>query len=146
MKKILLISTVFVLIIACSKDKFQTKPQISIKSYNTKVVQSNQNLEITFVYTDKEGDLGNGQFVYYPIRLNINTLPVGTGYVDSVVNVISGDLPNIDKGDINLALPWVDLHKSNAENDTILLKFVVVDRAGNRSDTLTSDRLVILKN
>lgn len=144
MKKVFLISAVFVLLLACSKDKFQTKPQISIKAYSTKELAIGQTMDITFTYTDKEGDLGDGKFIYYVKRQNIKPADNGAVYPDSVVNTISPDLPNIDKGDINLHFSYFDLKLSNVESDSVLIKFQVVDRAGNRSDTITSDKLVIV--
>lgn len=146
MKKLFLIGAVVVLFLACSKDKFQTKPQISIKAYSNKSreVTPNQNLDITFSYTDKEGDIGTGRLLYYPTRLNIIPLANGDKYLDSVIYQIP-DLPDYDKGDINFAMRWNDFHKSDTENDTLLIKFQVEDRAGNRSDTISSDVLVVLK-
>ncbi len=132
------------LLIACNKNSFQTKPQITAKSTNGNVVPVGSDLVIDLVFTDKEGDLGKGKFVYIPKRLNRRGLPSNITPYDSVLNTLP-DFPNKDKGELEIRLNYNFLHKSDIENDTILFKFVAVDRAGNKSDTLTSDKFVILK-
>ena len=133
-----------IFIVACNKDKFQTKPQIEIDSYNTKELPSNASLIINLKFTDKEGDLGQGQFTYIPERLNMRGLPPSVpGY--SPVNLPIPEFSDHNKGAFELKLEWKNLHKSDRENDTIRLQFVAVDREGNSSDTVQSDQLVILR-
>lgn len=133
-----------IFLVACDKDKFETKPQIEIDSYNTKELPAGADLIINLKFTDKEGDLGQGQFTYIPVRLNKRGLP------PSVPNYTPVDLSipefsDHNKGEFELKLEWKNLHKSDRENDTINLKFVAVDREGNSSDTIQSDQLVILR-
>jgi hypothetical protein len=133
-----------VVLLSCDKDKFETKPQIEIDSYNTKELPAGADLIINLKFTDKEGDLGQGQFTYIPVRLNKRGLP------PSVPNYTPVDLSipefsDHNKGEFELKLEWKNLHKSDRENDTINLKFVAVDREGNSSDTIQSDQLVILR-
>lgn len=133
-----------IVLVACDKDKFETKPQIEIDSYNTKELPAGADLIINLKFTDKEGDLGQGQFTYIPERLNKRGLP------PSVPNYTPVDLSipefsDHNKGEFELKLEWKNLHKSDRENDTINLKFVAVDREGNSSDTIQSDQLVILR-
>lgn len=54
---------------ACDKDKFQTKPQIKIESQNYDFVPRNQDLKITFSFTDKEGDVDDS---LYLVRTRLN--------------------------------------------------------------------------
>jgi hypothetical protein len=145
MKKLVIITTLFVGLISCNKDKFQTKPQISIKSYNTKAVQPAQELIVTLNYTDKEGDLADGKLVYIPRRLNRRPIPGGGSIIDSVSNLLASDFPDTDKGELQLRLDHAVLKTTATENDTLLFRFVLVDRAGNKSDTVTSDNIVILQ-
>lgn len=130
-------------LVACDKDKFETKPQIEIDSYNTKVLPPHADLIINLKFTDKEGDLGNGSFTYIPTRLNRRRLPAGQEYSDVTETI--PEFSDHNKGELELRLAWRDLHKSDLENDTINIKFVAVDRAGNTSDTVQSDQLVILR-
>ena len=144
MKKIIAFLITACAIAACSKDKFKTVPQVSIDSYNTKVVGTDQTLNINVKFTDKEGDLSNGKFVYIQQRTNLRPPPPNTGYPDSVINTIP-TFPDNTQGDFQVSLPWRFLHLSDLENDTLVFRFVVVDRAGNKSDTLNSDQIVILR-
>jgi hypothetical protein len=145
MKKLVIIATIFIAFLSCNKDKFQTKPQISIKSYNTKALPPSQELVIKLNYTDKEGDLANGRLMYIPKRLNRRPIPNGGTIIDSVPNALAPDFPDTDKGELELRLDHAVLKTIADENDTLLFRFVLVDRAGNKSDTVTSDNIVILK-
>jgi hypothetical protein len=131
--------------LSCGKDKFKTQPQIEIKSINNDVIARDQTLTIQLRFTDKEGDLADGQFVYIPKRLNTRPLLPTVPNYDSVKLVIP-KFPDETDGEFSLSLPWLNLHKSDTENDTITMRFVVVDRANNKSDTVGTDKLVILKN
>src|SRR5687767_10883115 len=61
-------------LVACDKDKFQTKPTISIKSVNTEVVPLNGDFIINLECTDKEGDVQDSVIVIKR-RLNKRTRP-----------------------------------------------------------------------
>jgi hypothetical protein len=145
MKFSFLLPLAFLTIFAsCNKGKFTTRPQITIKSYSKKSIGNGQNLTINLQFTDKEGDIGNGEFVYIPKRLNKRPLLPTIPDYDSVRLVVP-TFPDETQGEYILSLPWINLHKSDQENDTIFMRFVVVDRAFNKSDTVNSDQLVILK-
>jgi len=63
-------------ITACHKDKFQTKPTISVKEINTTDVPApDGTLRITLECTDKEGDEGGGQLTYVRVRTNSTAIP-----------------------------------------------------------------------
>jgi hypothetical protein len=142
MKKIILFLSVCFLL-ACDKDKFETKPHIEIESYNTKELPPNANLVMNLNFTDKEGDLGNGQFTYIPVRINRRRLPQDQDYVPIPLPI--PEFNDHNKGEFELKIEWKFLHKSDRENDTINFKFVAVDREVNSSDTVTSDQVVILR-
>ena len=136
---------IIAVVASCGKDKFKTQPQIEIKSINKKTIGRQDILTIRLRFTDKEGDLANGKFVYIPKRLNIRPLPPTIPTYDSVRLPIP-TFPNENDGEFDLELAWINLHKSDIENDTITMRFVVVDRGNNKSDTVSTDKLVILKN
>ena len=142
MKKFILFLPVC-LLFACGKDSFETKPQMEIDAYNTKTLPPNADLVINLKFTDKEGDLTNGQFTYLPVRLNRRGLPPSVPNY-SPVNVPIPEFNDHNKGEFELKVQWKFLHKSDRENDTIRIKFIATDRAGNISDTVESDQLVIL--
>ena len=127
---------------SCGKGSFETKPQIKIKSISGNVVPVNGNLNINLSYTDKEGDLSEGIIFYKPKRLNIR--PYTPDYVP--VTSTLPEYPKNPEGEIQLTFLWQNLHKSDQENDTISIRFAVTDKAGHASDTITTDKIVILKN
>ena len=140
-----LIASLAILLIACTKDKFATKPRIEIKSYNSKEIPLHGQLTIRLNYFDKEGDLGTGDF--FAARIRQNALPLGSSDAnrpDTLVYPLP-DFPVKDKGEILLQLNYDDfLKESLTRNDTIVFRIAVADKAGNKSDTITSDRIVIL--
>ena len=144
MKKIIVIAIVVSALAACSKDKFKTQPQISIYSYNTKVIGPNDHMIIQLKYTDKEGDLGDGQLTYIPIRTNLRKLPADKAPLPDSTNIPK--YPNTNTGFVQLDLPWSSLHQDYIrENDTIYFRFVARDLAGNKSDTVNSEPVVFLQ-
>jgi hypothetical protein len=152
MKKLLLIGFACALALACSKDKYQNKPQISIKSINTSVVPIGGNLDIILSYTDKQGDLGDDTVFVRKIRVNNRVVAT----IRDTLFLHIPNFPNNPKGDIELNLDYqLDvISASNPpaipgtnpvqyESDTLVLKIAVKDRGGNTSDTLTTGKIVV---
>jgi len=153
MKKLLIAGFVLIVLFACNKDKFQTKPQISLKSLSTKVVPVGGNLIVTLSYTDKEGDISDTLF-FKKERLNKRVVPT---LRDSIKYPIP-DFPAYDKGEIGLALRYEDHLKSAqaapsipgsnppaVESDTLNIKIWIHDKAGNSSDTVSTGPVVIIR-
>lgn len=146
MKRILLMLIVVFVIVACSKDKFQTRPMITIAGYNSKIINTNQQLQINLNYTDKEGDIGGGGYFIYRIRLNQKPLSaVDNIQADTIISTIPA-MPNESKGQLTVSLDYSYLLQSTTESDTMIFKIAITDLAGNKSDTLTTDKIVALKN
>jgi len=154
MKKILLIIAIaLTAMIACNKDKFQTKPQVKVKDYNSKEIGLNVPLVITLEVTDKEGDVDDSLFVIRQ-RLNIkNTAPVATykfdvpAFPDKSTAEFQINFPfstSLVAGLNRIQIPNTDPRKY--EIDTLIFKFVVKDKAGNVSDTATSDRIYVKRD
>lgn len=146
MNKLLIAGLALTVLIACNKDKFQTKPQISIKDYNSKEISQGGNLEVRLNYTDKEGDVGQGSFFGARLRQNIRPLALTDNDQLDTLRYSLPEMPDIDKGVIVMKLDYNFLKESLTENDTIVFKIAIKDRAGNASDTLTTDRLIIKKD
>lgn len=139
------VALMMVVILSCRKDKYQTRPQIKIKSISNKVISPSETLSITLEYTDKEGDLSQDTLLSIRNRLNRRKLPTGSANPDTLHNYIP-KFPEKSKGEFDVSFQWANyLHQSDLENDTILFKFVVKDRKGNVSDTVSTDRIVILR-
>ena len=152
MRAILIILTVTLIVLACSKDDFETKPQIDIKSASPKVVPQNGNMIIDLDFTDKEGDL---HAVYiWKVRLNQLKRPTVR---DSIPPRLIPEFPKNQKGELELNLTYQD-HLLSAQSprrdpitgrlepDTLNMKFVVKDKAGNVSDTAFLNNIVILRD
>jgi hypothetical protein len=138
---------VLVLLVACGKDKFETKPRIEIKSYNDKTIARNNGneLRITLNYYDKEGDLSEGDFFAVRNHLNVKPLNPSTEDKSDTLRYQLPKFPDIDHGEIVFQIGYDFLKESLSENDTITFRFAVADRGSHKSDTITSAKLVILK-
>ena len=138
------------ILFACGKDKFETKPQLRIKSVNPSTVPVNGSIRFVIEFTDKEGDVTDS-FLVKKERLNIRKVPTN---LDSFWTQIP-DFPESSKGEIVVDLDYQTiLSASNPptipgssppqkESDTLVLKFIAKDKAGHTSDTVTSKQIVV---
>lgn len=139
-------------LIACNKDKFQTKPTISIKSINNEVVPQNGTFIITLECTDKEGDVEDSLIlikkrlnrrvvttVRDTLRFKIPTFPANSRTEIQAV---------LDYQNILSALNPPNIPGSNPlqrEVDTLVLRMAVRDKAGNTSDTVESRQIYVIR-
>src|SRR5438552_14491297 len=86
-----LLAIIFLLgsVVACNKDKYNTKPSLSLKSISTHVVPVNGNLIVDFEFTDKEGDVSNKLFLK---KIRNNKRQVST-----IRDTITLDVPSFPK-------------------------------------------------
>lgn len=137
-------------ILACSKDKFETKPQLKFKSKNTDIVSVNGSLRIILEFTDKEGDVNDSLLV---VRQRLNrrgpvTMPASPYPIPK--------FPATKKGEFEVTLEYqfglifglsplriIGSNPAQNEPDTLNLKFVARDKAGNKSDTLTVEKIIV---
>jgi hypothetical protein len=154
MQKLVLYGTLALIVfVACSKDKFQDKPSVEIKSINPTQVQavSGSVMQMELEFTDKQGDVDS--VCLYKSRLNLRPKPLLVNAMTLLYEL--PDFPEKSKGVIKLTLqhateliaaesPNSQIGAPNdKEPDTIIFKIVVKDKAGNVSDTVTTDKLVI---
>ena len=71
---IICIALSVITLIACDKDKFQTKPTISIKSMTGDYIPLNASLGITLECTDKEGDVQDSIIIIKQMILRASTI------------------------------------------------------------------------
>ncbi len=100
MKSILSISVLFILLLSCGKDKFETKPQIKIVSVTDKHVPFNGGLDVTLEFTDKEGDVNDSLFIIRE-RLNRRGPLVRTALPYKIPT-----FPNTSKGEFFVSLDY----------------------------------------
>ena len=145
--KILIVSVITILLAACNKDKFTTKPQLEFESFNSDVVQPGSRLVITLKYTDKEGDIQDSIYVVRDVANCLN---------DSIRRwyPIPGDVPEIRNSEGQIEITYSHLpdatfpligEPSCGENDTCIYRFALSDKAGNISDTISTPPVVIIK-
>lgn len=152
MKKLLLLVFGLVLLIACSKDKYTSTPQIKIKSINPTIVPKGGTMDITLSFTDKEGDLDSVWI--YKTRLNQTVVQTLRDTLPYAIPTF----PNNSSGDISLSLDYSlalqtaitppNIPGSNPptpQPDTLLLRIVVGDRAGHKSDTARTGVVVVIR-
>ena len=131
------------LFMACGKDKFETKPKLEIKDYSSKELVKGEVLTIRMNYFDKEGDLNGAPVIGIIKRTNFIPLPTAQDKVDTFRNNLP-DFPSKENGEISFQLTYDFLKESQTEHDTLVFRFAVEDLAGNKSDTITSDAVVII--
>jgi hypothetical protein len=139
----ILVFFVAVILTACSKDKFETKPLLKVKSYSSKEVFQGQTLNIRITYTDKEGDLSLAPLYARRIRLNVRALGSSDNDKSDSLDTHLPEFPNKNTGEINYQQGFDFLKESISENDTLVFKFAVLDKAGHASDTITTSPIVI---
>jgi len=145
------------LMLACGKDKPATKPSIKIKSLSPKEVQAGQPLSITLEFTDKEGDVNDSLYVRRD-RLNIIPGDFGNKRTADSFYILIPDFPSKSTGEILLNLqyngyladaesPHADPSQPNGKvPDSIQFRFALQDKAGNTSDTIKTEQIVIIRN
>ena len=153
MKTTFLALVLLAFLAGCEKDKFQTKPQITLKSVSSDVIPVNGSLKVVIEFTDKEGDVDDSLFVKKrrlnqrvtatirdSLRYKIPTFPDKTKGEMEVFMDYQAILSAINPPNIPGSIP------PQKESDTVSLKFAVRDKAGNASDTLTIGNIVVLRN
>jgi len=129
---------------ACNKDKFQTKPTLSVKEINnTDVPAPDGTLRITLECTDKEGDAGGGQLTYIRVRTNSTAIPDPTNNDKAdTAHATVPDFPTKDKVEITLDIPYNFLDEDPTLNDTMFFRLTLRDRGSNQSDTISTTQIV----
>jgi len=138
--------------ISCGKDKFETIPQLEYKSRNTDIVPVNGSLRLNIEFRDKEGDVSDSVLI---VRQRLNK----RGPVQLPANPYGiPHFPTTDKGEFEITLDYqfqlitglapIRIPGSNPvknEVDTLRLKIVARDHAGNKSDTLVVDNVYVIR-
>jgi hypothetical protein len=151
MTRILVVILCVAVVVACSKDKAETRPTLKLRSIGGNVVPAGSVLLVELDFTDKEGDVNNSLFVQ-KIRTNKQT----TATIRDTFSLPVPEFPKNTKGIIQAQLdysshltsainPPKDPITNKNQHDTLLLRFVLRDRAGNVSDTVAAGPIVVLR-
>jgi hypothetical protein len=128
-------------IAACNKNKYATIPTLKFKSVNTKTLHNGETIRFILSFTDAEGDLQDSIFVQ-KIPLNC-----ARGGFKQLYKVPQFPATKNQKGDILISFDYPSpafLGPQCNKNDTSVFKFVLKDKAQNKSDTITSPPIVII--
>lgn len=141
-----IISAIFIclLFVGCKKDKYTSAPQLEYKSVNTTVLDKFQVLSFKLEFRDLEGDLDS----IYIEKVTPNC--PGSNFKDSTY---LPEFPSTkkQKGELIISYGYrVDGYPliqepSCSTNDTCYFRFVLRDKADHISDTINSEKIVILK-
>jgi hypothetical protein len=136
------------LMVSCGKESYTTKPQLKFIKAKNYTVSRGDLIEMTVEFTDKEGDLTDSLFIQtvttkcpqsnrklgYPMPV----FPTSNNIKGEVqVTFVNGTfIPGY------VALPGPACGKP----DTTTFKFWIRDKAKNVSDTITTDKPIIILN
>lgn len=155
MKQLFAFSMLLVLLAACSKDKFETKPQLKLISVSSDVVEANGDFKVIIEYTDKEGDVSDTMYV---TKQRLNARKVNRTLFDTLVLSIP-QFPKTPKGQFEVTLPYQGgmisaevpprrnpgVEPAEYEPDTLSVKFLVKDKGNNKSDSIIINPVVVLR-
>ena len=140
-------------IVSCSKDKLETRPSITLKSVSSNFIPNGGDLMVEMEFADKEGDISNTLFVQ-KIRMNIRTTPT----IRDSFSLPIANFPKNSRGFLEVNMdyqnhlvsainpPSVGGNPPRVEDDTLTIRFVLRDLAGNVSDTVSAGTIIVSRN
>lgn len=138
-----------IVIAACNKDKVETTPHVSFKSFNKNLVEStDQEVRVSLEFTDQEGDLDS----LFVVRERMNARGPAYKRLPYGIPEFNGQT----RGELFLTLDYfsaltLDLDAlripgtPDNEPDTLQLKFYLKDKAGNVSDSTPPKQLIVIR-
>lgn len=140
---IIVVAIASLVILSCSKSGSGGKPTFSLTSIEKTTIGPNDSLVAHFTFSNGSS-VQNGSFVSILDRLN--QAPVSDSVVDTLRNPIP-DLEGASKGEFRYALAHSSIFQSTSlgQNDTIIMKFFVLSSSGVSSDTISTQKLIVLK-
>jgi hypothetical protein len=131
-----------VIIVSCSKDSFQSKPQLTLTSVSSNVVPVNSGFQVTMRLTDKEGDFYDTIWVS-----KITTRCPSSNFADSLLYRIPSDAPRVSNfdGEVVVTFNYFDIQPRCVRPDTAVFSFWMKDEKGNKSDTVRTAPIIILR-
>jgi len=157
--KILIVAVSIIIMIACSKDKFSTKPTLTLESVSGDEFVVGQNISIKLKLTDKEGDFEVADsssnvmkpYLFYkrlsPLCVDNDTathifdLPAFSSHkfldADLVINFTYGLSPAESQ--------YTPISRCGTQrDDSTYFRFWIKDEAGNVSDTINTPAFKLL--
>jgi hypothetical protein len=150
MKRILIVALIAGIFTACSKDKFETVPQIDIKEFGPEEVVKGQMIELRAIVRDKEGDIQDSLYVVKK-RYNLTT---GFELSNDTIRYFIGSLgaPDKQENEVLVRFLYGELKPDIAPIQNLesvdrgyRLGLVVIDKKGNRSKYVETEQIVLKK-
>lgn len=149
MNRLFILAILAVALAACSKDNFKTVPQIKIESFGPEEVRVGNEMQLRATVTDKEGDLQDSVIVVRK-RYNGATLLTSDSTRVSLKGVGS---PEKDKIELFISILYGRLDPGRVITQDLEYNFdrqyavglVVIDNAGNRSEYVESNKILLKK-
>ncbi len=144
----------FILLIGslgCGKDQFNTRPNLTFKSVNTTSITRNNFLTFELGFTDAEGDIQDTLWVNRRSVTNCNSTNFTEFYIIPAGVIATNNLKGVIEvctfyGSNPPCIPIAGPRDNCANrNDTAVFRFWMRDRAGNRSDTVSSPPIAIIR-
>ncbi len=140
-------------LMGCDKDKFTTKPQVKFKKVNNTVFGTLQTMQFIIGFTDAEGDFTAPGQVFIQ-RVN-PACPADSNFKDSLPLPAFPSTSNFE-GDIKMTYSFGGNNGEApimtappgecGDTSTCYFRFAVMDKAGNRSDTVSSETIILINN
>lgn len=151
MNKVLIaILILSVFINSCTKDSANTRPSLTLVSFNPSIVPVNGNAQVRFTFGDKESDLDT--LVIYKRRINRQTTATTRDSLKFGVpefgKTATGDLfvdLTYQNHLISSTNPPTSGNPPRRQPDTVVFRFVLRDKAKNVSDTVVTEPIVIIR-
>lgn len=137
----LLLISVMVLTLGCSKDNASTGPTIAIKSYTSSVNNDGNGFSAELSFSQSGGNISGDSLYILEHRYN-----------QSYANPDHNDIfptqlpltPSASKANFTAHLAWDFIQYGNqGENDTVDFSFILVDQNSKHSDTVTTGKVII---
>ena len=141
-RKIVLTVAMAMLLFSCKKDKieYEVMPVIEFISISPDPVKEFQPLTIIFKYTDGDGDLGENDPTIKNLFITDNRVAVTYEYR---INQLSPDNTNIPiQGKLETIIDNAVINGTAVEQ-TVTYSIYIVDRAGHKSNEITTSSIVI---
>ncbi len=134
-----------ILIVACSKDKFKTEPQVTIKSITPSTVFSGDVITIKGDYTDDEGDVDSVLIVYKwyngATEIPVDTLRYTFARLNLPAKTRQADLRIDFEYNTNNIPDMVPLSGVSLRDTTASFGLVLKDKKGQRSNYSQSEKI-----
>lgn len=123
------------LFLSCSK-KYTTRPQIEITSISTNTLNPGDSIKIVLRFRDREGDIAESRLYIERKKRTCKEI--------SSENIPDFQTTKDLKGNLTLKYGYNQVRLGCImPNDTCVLRFVLNDKVGNASDTISTDNIFI---